>query len=75
MFNFNKLDKYKKFMQEEGICEIVFTASCSYTLKIKENRYYLSMFKDFDDVWEIENDNWEDFKIKVANYFLEGRKR
>ena len=70
MFDFNKLDKYKKFMQEEGIHEIVFTASCSYILKIKENRYYLSMFKDFDDVWDIENDNWENFKIEVANYFL-----
>lgn len=71
MFDFNKLDKYKKFMQEEGIYEITFIANRSYTLKIKENRYYLSAFKDFDDVWENENDNWEDFKIEVANYFLQ----
>ena len=74
MFDFNKLDKYKKFMNEEGIHEIIFVASCSYTLKIKENRYYLSVFRDFDDVWENENDNWGEFKIEVANYFLQEEK-
>jgi len=68
MFDFNKLGKYKKFMKEEGITEMKWEL---YAMKIY-NKYILQMFSDFDDWWEVENDNWEEFKIEVANKFLEG---
>jgi len=74
MFDFNKLDKYKKFMGEEGITEMKWEL---YTIKIYDKtkiygKYILQMFSDFDDWWEVESDDWEEFKIEVANKFLGG---
>lgn len=71
MFDFNKLDRYKKFMEEEGI--YVFKFLDDWELLILENTYRLTFYSKDDESRMIitTSDNWNEFKVKIANYFLE----
>ena len=72
MFDFNKLDRYKKFMEEEGI--YVFKFLDDWELLILENTYRLTFYSKDDNsriIVATGGSNWKEFKTRVVNYFLE----
>lgn len=79
-FDFNKLDRYKNFMLEEGIHTVFFIGEIFLTLREEEgllsewrdNFYSLRQRKDGKTTILVQGTEWSDFKIEVANKFLEG---
>lgn len=74
MFDFNKLDKYREAMNEFSLDTLVFKQEPRLQFgETGEDVYYIDIFSEEQNefVPVIESDNWEEFKLKVANYFLE----
>lgn len=67
MFDFNKLDEYKKAMEVLGI---KFHCFHGYLLQIEDNYFKISAYKG----GFIGHGDWETFKEQVAIWFLNSSK-
>lgn len=71
MFDHNKLDEYKEWMDKNNITSLVF-GDREWRFGEDSEFFYLDICNDYTLEFEavIETEDWEDFKKEVANYFL-----